>query len=217
MEVRSQTVWLWLALALASLAAVGMFAARMVYSGQITFVFLLWNLFLAWLPLVFAWILVRAPHTAVISGPLWLLFLPNAPYIVTDLIHLRLHTMVPIWYDTMMLFTFALTGLLLGLVSLYLVHVQVERRLGQLPGWLFVALVLSLSSYGVYIGRFLRWNSWDIFTQPLTLFNDMLHSLVAPELFLRTWTMTALLTCVLAFAYLVFYTLPRVQLEPRQR
>lgn len=206
-EQRAQPIWLWLALGLASLTSVTMLVLRMVYTGAHTYSFLVWNLFLAWLPFLFAWIIYRRPKTAVLFGPLWLIFLPNAPYIVTDLMHLSWHGGAPIWYDALMVFTFALTGLLLGLVSLYLLQLRVARHLGEAVSWLFVVFVLGISSYGVYIGRFLRWNSWDLFTQPHTLLLDILNSL----LHLRTWTMTAFLAGLMIFAYVVFYALPRMQ------
>ncbi len=211
--MQKQHLWLWLALVLASLAGLGMVAGRVFYTGKFTFTFLLWNLFLAWLPFLFAWVVYWRPKTAVFLAPLWLLFLPNAPYIVTDLIHLRWHSGVPVWYDALMIFTFALTGLLLGLVSLYLMQSLVARRLGEWISWLFVLFVLGLSAYGVYIGRFLRWNSWDVFTQPHTLLYEMFYSL----LHLRTWTVTAVLAGVMVFAYVMFYALPRIQIPAPQQ
>ncbi len=206
--LRKEHIWLWTALTLASMAAVGLLIGRIFYVQHLRFSFLTWNLFLAWLPFLFAWIIYRAPRTLFIFGPLWLLFLPNAPYLVTDLIHLSPQYDVPVWYDAFMLFTFALAGLLLGLMSLYLMQLLVARRFGEWTSWLFVLFVLGVSSFGVYIGRFLRWNSWDVFTQPQTLLYDILNSLF----YLRTWTVTAVLAGIMVFAYLLFYALPKLQI-----
>lgn len=126
------------------------------------------NLFLAWLPLVFAVGASRAtrPWVAVAFGLAWLLFLPNAPYLVTDLIHLSG------WYGErwrhVLQFGFAAwTGVMLGVASLRLVHLTVERRIGPVAGWLTVAASTALCAVGVVIGRFQRWNSWDLLTRPL--------------------------------------------------
>ena len=205
---RKEHIWLWTALILASMAAMGLLIGRIIYAQHLRFVFLTWNLFLAWLPFLFAWIIYRTPRTLFILGPLWLLFLPNAPYLVTDLIHLSPQYGVPVWYDAFMLFTFALAGLLLGLMSLYLMQLLVAKRFGEWISWLFVLFVLGMSGFGVYIGRFLRWNSWDVFTQPQTLLYDILNSLF----YVRTWTVTAVLAGIMVFAYLLFYALPKLQI-----
>ena len=96
-----------------SIAAVLLIIFRVFYSGSITFVFLIWNLFLAWVPVIFALLARRwrrIPLLALAAGFVWLLFLPNAPYLVTDLIHLRPRAAAPFWYDLITLFTFALLG-----------------------------------------------------------------------------------------------------------
>ncbi|MCP4422859.1 MAG: DUF1361 domain-containing protein [Chloroflexi bacterium] len=197
---------IFLTLLFASIAATAMVVLRAWYSGEIRFAFLVWNLFLAWMPLFFAWMAHRYRITAVIYGPLWLLFFPNAPYIITDLLHLRYRNHVPIWYDALLIFTFALTGLILGVVSLYLMHELVAERYGRIPSWLFVIAATGLSGYGVYVGRFLRWNSWDIFTQPGALAYDMLASLANP----KTYAVSLSLTALMLFAYVIMYTLPRL-------
>jgi uncharacterized membrane protein len=200
------------ALMLASGLSIAMLLMRIIYTGQPTYIFLAWNLFLAWMPFSFAllahqfwqrtWVLLP------LSG-LWLLFLPNAPYLITDLMHLHYSSIVPTWYDAIMIFSFALTGLLLGFLSLYLMQSLVVRRFGWRMGWLFAWLVLGLSGLGVYIGRFLRWNSWDVFTSPFTLFNSLLN----PELFLKAFVVTALLSMISIFAYVIMVSMPRLSLE----
>ena len=201
-----------LALLLASGLSLAMLGVRIVYTGHVTFIFLTWNLFLAWLPFIFAFLAYQLRQRAWLVLPLsglWLLFLPNAPYLITDLMHLRFSNPVPVWYDAIMLFSFALTGLLLGFLSLYLMQILVVRRFGWGWGWLFVSMVLALSGLGVYIGRFLRWNSWDVFTNPLTL----LQSLLNPDLFLQAFVVTALLSLISIFAYVIMVSWPRLSLE----
>jgi uncharacterized membrane protein len=116
------------------------------------FRFLVWNLILAWAPLILALLVYdgyRRGTTLVRLAPalaLWLLFLPNAPYIVTDFVHLSARSRAPLWFDGVELPAFAWTGMLLGFVSLYLVHAVLRHRLGAPAGWCVVLGVLALAS-----------------------------------------------------------------------
>src|SRR5690606_4274578 len=128
--------------------------------------FLIWNLFLAWLPLLFV-LLARRSYKAGFPRFMtlallaaWLLFFPNSPYLITDLLHLNGHFQGPIlWYDSMLFFLFALTGLLTGLYSLRIAHQTIRNMTGNITGWLSVFFSLLLSGFGVYLGRYGRWNS----------------------------------------------------------
>ena len=204
-----------LPLIFASFLAVAMVYVRLEYSGQWRYIFLVWNLFLAWLPFVFAVLAYRfARHYWLVLpfGFLWLLFLPNAPYMITDLLHLQPLPQVPLWYDVIMIFTFALTGLLLGFLSLYLMQTLVVRRFGPTVGWLFVFATLGLSGLGVYIGRFLRWNSWDLFTDPFYLMQHLIHALLVP-LNITAAVIALLLSALFILAYGAFFTIPNLAIE----
>lgn len=183
------------ALAAGVLLVLGLVLVRMWHTGSIAFKFMGWNLFLAGLPLVFAWQFERARRgvTAVIWGGLWLLFLPNAPYIVTDFVHLKPNAGVPFWYDMLLLFTGALVGLLLGLVSLGVVHGRVARQFGGRAGWLLVLLACGLAGLGVAIGRYLDWNSWDVFVNPLALARDVVLHLATMRILATSGLLGALL------------------------
>jgi uncharacterized membrane protein len=165
-------------LGLGSVVCVALVLGRTVYSHTNHFQFLLWNLFLAWIPLVLAAVIyriatrrdVRARLILVPAALIWLLFFPNAPYIVTDLVHLGyFHDNVPSWFDVMLVAWYAWTGLLLGIASLRLMHELVARARGSTAGWSFVVVVTLAGSLGIYVGRFLRWNSWSVFQAPLSL------------------------------------------------
>ncbi len=198
---------LLLSLVIISLFSVVLVATRAIYSGQINYIFLVWNLFLAWLPLLFAWLALlwkRRPLLALAALFLWLLFFPNAPYLVTDLIHLRSIPPVPLWYDLILLFDFALMGLFLGFTSLTMVQNLVRGRFGSTISWAFVLLVLALSGLGVFVGRFLRWNSWDLLLRPVPLLENIAAHLVEP----RTIVVSGLLALLLLFAYLIFVIAP---------
>lgn len=144
--------------------------------------FLWWNLFLAWIPWVLSAVLVR------LRGPLawplgaaWLVFLPNAPYLVTDLLHFKERPPVPLWFDLLLWVSFALAGLLLGWTSLEAVARTLSARLGKVGSMAFVASVLLLTGFGIYLGRFLRLNSWDVVIDPLGVVRTALHALAEPH------------------------------------
>ena len=190
-----------------SLFSLALIAVRLIYSEQILYFFLLWNLFLAWLPVVFAWLAVRLHKralSALAAAFMWLLFFPNAPYLVTDLIHLQAFPPVPLWYDLILLLDFAVLGMFLGIVSLRMMHSLIDAYLGLFAGWLFVLAALGAGGLGVFIGRFLRWNSWDLFTRPLALLYDVLANLTET----RTLVISGLLALLLFFTYLIFIINP---------
>ena len=188
--------------------------------GAFGFRFLVWNLILAWIPLLFGLLvydryqrgsrlLMLAPALA-----LWLLFLPNAPYIVTDFVHLSASSPAPLWLDGVELSAFAWTGMLLGFVSLYLVHAVARHRFGPAPSWAGVFGVLALVSVGVYLGRVKRWNSWDLLTQPGARLAQLHAHLGDPAALTRAAAISLAVTCLLAAAYLVFYVLMAARIEP---
>ena len=143
---------------------------------------------------------------------LWLLFLPNAPYIVTDFVHLSAGSPAPLWLDGVEVSAFAWTGMLLGFVSLYLVHAVARHRLGAVPSWIGVLCVLGLVGVGVYLGRVKRWNSWDLLTQPGARLAQLHAHLGDPASLTRAVGISLAVTCLLAAAYLVFYVLMAVRL-----
>ena len=202
------------ALALLSLFSVALVLARYAYAGEARFGGLIWNLFLAWIPFGLA-ILVYDRHRAgarasslLALGALWLLFLPNAPYIVTDFKHLEPTARAPLWFDVVVIAAPAWTGMLLGFLSLYLVQAVVRQLAGRSAGWLVAIGALGLSSFGVYLGRVLRWNSWDVLTDP-SLLAQLDGVLVEP----RAIAMTILLSGFLTLSYLVLYTFMRLDLQ----
>lgn len=205
------TLLLLAALLFTSSLATAMWFVRFVYTDSIVFIFLLWNLFLAWLPVLFALLARRNSASRLgrwLWGGLWLLFFPNAPYLLTDLLHLGQIGRVPIWYDLIMLIAFALAGLFVGFASLFWLQDLVARSWNRLASWLFVIGVLGLSSFGVYIGRFLRWNSWDVFLNPTVLLRDLAEHLLVRSQFLETAVVTLLLTAVFIGAYFIIFALP---------
>ncbi len=168
---------------------------------------------LAWIPFLLAVALYdsdrrkRTPALLLTLGAAWLVFLPNAPYIVTDFIHIGEFQRAPLWYDAGMTAAFAGTGLVLGLASILLVQNVVARRFGALVGWAMLAPIFLLCSAGIYIGRVHRLNSWDVNARPQQLL-DLVAARLADR-FGRPEMLFALagLTGFLAIAYLVLYTI----------
>lgn len=201
----------FLLLTAASAICVSLVAARIAYSDSRRYTTLVWNLFLAWIPFVLSYLTYMVParrHLLYIFVPgfafLWLIFFPNAPYILTDLQHLGASVSnVPIWYDVILLVWFSWTGMLMGIVSLSLMHELVKRELGRIAGWTFVALMSGLTAAGVYIGRFIRLNSWDILQDPSATAEDLWSWLSDPSL--RSFGFIALYTLFFVFVYIAIY------------
>lgn len=157
------------ALALLIAWCTALFAVRVMRSGTLKYAFLPWNLFLAAIPLYAAHMLQKQRSQAMqaVWFAMWLLFLPNAPYIVTDFVHLRQRPFIPLWYDIALLAFYAATGLLLGYASVADVQRWVAERFSETKAWICSAAALVLCGAGIYIGRFLRWNSWDALINPI--------------------------------------------------
>ena len=181
-------------------------------SSNFTYFFLAWNLFLAWVPLFFA-LLWRHRMTfgvlkkwkACIMFCLWLLFFPNAPYLITDLVHLNNRFNPAIWADTLLLFSCAFTGLIVGIYSLHIIHKLINRYLTIARSWIMVSVSLILTGYGIYLGRVQRWNSWDLFTRPLALLVDTFGQLTNVQALKMTLGFSALLFII----YFMLQTLIR--------
>ena len=190
-SARSQFI---IALGISSLVSIGFFLYGAIRNHDLTYSYLTWNLFLAWLPLLFA---VRL--TSVLGYKrwssweglgwsfLWLLFLPNSFYMISDFIHIKDIQRVDILFDTLMFTSFIYTGVTLGFSSLYLIHLQLKRRFTGRVASAWVAFTLFVCSEAVYVGRDLRWNSWDVLTNPGGLLFDlsdrMLHPSSYPQMF----------------------------------
>lgn len=183
---------------------------RFLYSDTNVFLFLNWNLFLAILPWIFtSWVILspkiqRKRWTGFFLLFSWLLFFPNAPYILTDLFHLRLKTSMPIWFDLILILSFAWTGLLFGFLSLMDIERIFEAKWNMKWVKSMTVLLLFISSFGIYLGRYLRWNSWDILADPTGLVSDIGDRFFNPADHPRTWGMTLFMGLFLNMIYWSF-------------
>ena len=179
--------------------------ARVAATGYLTYVFLLWNLFLAFIPYVISYWLCNNVHLiknklkliGLVAG--WLLFVPNSFYILTDLFHLARNHSAPKWFDLLLLLSFAWNGLLFGILSMRKMETVLHKVSGKTFSLFIIFIVMCLVAYGIYLGRFLRYNSWDIIAQPFSLFGEMIEMLLHPLHNSMEWGMI--------FCYAIFMTL----------
>jgi len=203
----------------ASLFCIALVLVRNMHSSDVNFRYLIWNLFLAWIPFVLAifvydrWRRRRRGVLLFVLGVLWLLFFPNAPYIATDFVHLEQDPGAPYWYDAVMIAAFAWMGVLLGFASLYLMQTVVRQWRGAVAGWIFAFTAIGLGSLGIYLGRFLRLNSWDAVDHPSVL-PRILHAAARdPFRYQEAIAVTVLFTIALSFAYFLLYSFAAVGLD----
>lgn len=191
-----------------------LFGLRSVESLTDRYWFLLWNLALAWLPLALAWLLVRWLK----SSPwlswqnlgltvLWLGFLPNSFYLISDLVHLHATGEVSLLYDIVMFVSFIFNGLAAGFMSIFLVHRELVKRIVGEWAHLVVGLVLFACSFAIYLGRSLRWNTWDVLINPAGLLFDVSDRVVNPGLHPQTFVTTITFFLLLSSMYFVVWEL----------
>ena len=183
-----------------------MVAFRILYTGEWMFAFLIWNLFLAYLPYSLSSYITREEQR--LSKPVlilllitWLLLIPNSFYIITDLFHLRKQDVIPLWYDLALIMSFAWNGLIVGVLSVR----QVEKILQQrwhVYEWLFILPLMYLNALGIFIGRYLRFNSWDVITNPVALIKDVVYLVIHPIRNRFDWCMIICFTVLLSIFYL---------------
>lgn len=198
---------------LLSLLCLGLFAFRVVSSGSWHYIFIPENLALAWVSLIVAWWLrLRLATTAWRSWTnglltfVWLIFLPNSWYVLTDLVHLYPSGEISQLYDIALIGSLVLCGFFLGFSSLYLVHQEMIKRLSAARAAVLVEVIILLSSFGIYLGRILRWSSWDILTNPGGIILNITDRILDPFHHLSSFSVTLLFFITLSVMYLSFYS-----------
>jgi len=189
-----------------------MILVRCIYAGKHGYIFLVWNLFLAWIPFTISTIFKKMNGAGKLKQVMifcaWLLFFPNALYIVTDLIHLDAETNVPKWFDAVLLFSCSVAGLLMAFVSILRLEIFLSRKFKSSQVQAIILSIFFVSSFGVYLGRFLRWNSWDILNNPFALLYSIAQRFIFPFQYFQTWTVTCTLTTLFYLLFLAIKKLP---------
>jgi uncharacterized membrane protein len=203
---------------LSSLLGLAFFAGRVILThNTVIYRNLVWNLFLAWIPYLFSMLAVALHASSLrkwwrllLPAAVWLAFFPNAPYILTDFLHLSYRYPIPLWYDIGLLASFAWSGLFLAVVSLKSMQELVRAYLGAFVSWVFTLLALSLGGLGLYLGRFSGWNSWDLLFRPRSILADLAARFSEPLSNVGFFTFTFMFTALLLVFYLTFISVQRI-------
>lgn len=195
------------------LFSIALTSFRIFYTGQWMFAWLTWNLFLALVPYLISRFAVN--NISRIQSRLkfaflffaWLVFLPNSFYIITDLFHLEINRHVPLWFDLALIFSFAWNGILLGVISIRQMEKIVRTNFRSIQEWQFVYPLMLLNAFGVYIGRYLRYNSWDVIANPFQLTEDIFYLLFHPVRHRFDWSM---IICYSVFMTLIYLAIKRM-------
>jgi uncharacterized membrane protein len=186
---------------------------RMAYTGSIMHLFMCWNIFLAWIPYVlskyFMTVKKKTTWKQVTLFICWLLFFPNALYIVTDIIHIEDTTDIPVWYDAVLLFASSFVGIIMAFVSLRKVEYFLRTIFSKRTVAILIPIILFTASYGVYLGRFQRWNSWDVIQNPIALVIDIAGNFRYPFHNYKVWAITLLFTSIYTLLYFFLKILPK--------
>ena len=193
---------------------IGMLIAfRILYTGSLVHLFICWNIFLAWIPYMlsnfFAEVKQKAKWKQLFLFASWLLFFPNALYIVTDLIHIDDNQEIPVWYDAVLLFASSFIGIMMAFVSLRKVEFFLRCVFSKRVVAALVPFILFVASFGVYLGRFERWNSWDVIKDPMALGLNIINNFTSPIDNYRTWAITILFTAIYSLLYFFLKILPQ--------
>ncbi len=162
---------------------------RISIEWDMIYLFLLWNLFLAWVPYAIAQNLVhvKSKVTYLAALAIVLLFIPNASYLITDFVHFRQGSRINLWFDLVLFFTYAFTGLMLMMYTIDILAKSISIRIGQRTAQTFKFSIFPIIGCGIYVGRIERWNSWDVFVHPFSFVSDMLQIIFSPQITEFIW------------------------------
>ncbi len=194
------------------LLSVFLLVIRIIASDSTRYIFLLWNLILAAIPVLIAYVLTQRVRQfgwikwqQIVLTILFLGFLPNSFYLVTDLVHLRETYEASLIYDVVLLVSFMWSGLVLGYCAVYLVHIELKRRMSENQALGLAMLLLLAVSFAIYLGRYTRWNTWDLLMQPAGLLFDVSDRFINPAVHSDTYSTTGIIFLLLASLYFVIY------------
>ncbi|MCH4551365.1 DUF1361 domain-containing protein [Aestuariibaculum lutulentum] len=198
-------------ISLSVLFSIVLLMIRIKLNQSFFYLFLIWNLFLACIPFTLTSYLSTRPKQHKVSFALyfftWLAFLPNAPYIITDFLHLRFGDYHLLWLDVLMLASFSGNGVLLFLLSVKeMKHILLQHFSANMSNYIITS-VFPLTAFGVYLGRFLRYNSWEIILNPIELFLDIFNITTNPNVHFQAWIFTFVFSIFLGLLYWINNTL----------
>ena len=188
---------------------------RIKLTHSFFYLFLVWNLFLAIIPYAISVYLINKEKLSKIKlliwFSIWLLFLPNAPYIITDLLHLRLSDKHFMWLDVLVVTSFAYNGLIIFFLSVLDMETVLKKYLKPKKLFYFIVFVVFLTGFGMYLGRFLRYNSWEIIQNPFNLFSDVFDIILNPNQHIEAWIFTLTLGAFLSIGFWMFKAVLKIE------
>lgn len=199
-------------LLLLSFVSIALLVARIAESESFRYSFLVWNLILAAVPVPLAWYTAGRIRQfgwmkwqQILLTLIWIAFLPNSFYLLTDLIHLRANYEADLLFDITLLVSFLVTGLVLGFTSVYFMHKELVKRLREIPTYAVVSVLFLAVSFAVCLGRYTRWNTWDIILRPAGLLFDVSDKVINPTIHMQTYETTVTLFLLLFSSYIVVW------------
>jgi len=207
----SLTIRQWLIIS--SLFSLTLLTTRVIASGRLSYGFLAWNLFLAYVPYFISQWLER--HLQILRNRIklvsliftWILFMPNSFYILTDLFHLENMGNGHSWFDLTLILSFAWSGVIFGILSICKMEMLLKKAKGNLVSGFIICTVMWLNAFGVYIGRFLRFDSWDIIVNPFSLLTEITNIIFNPYDYRYVWAMSI---CFAFFMIIIYYTIKKL-------
>ena len=207
----SLTIRQWLIIS--CLFSLTLLVARVIASGRLSYGFLAWNLFLAYVPyFISQWIerhqqILRSRIKLLPLVFIWILFMPNSFYILTDLFHLENMNNGHSWFDLTLILSFAWSGIIFGILSIRKMEMLLKKAKGNLVSGFIICAVMWLNAFGVYIGRFLRFNTWDIIVNPFSLLAEIADMIFNPYDYRYAWAMSV---CFAFFMIIIYYTIKKL-------
>ena len=200
---RKQDTTVWLV----SVLAITLLLLRVKITNSTYLLFLIWNLFLAYIPYFLSSSIYKNFFNTSkkiqnsFYGLIWLLFIPNSFYILTDFTHLHFKTTFQFSLDMLIISGFSFVGFYVGLLSIHTIRQLVIAKYGNTKGNIFILTISFLSAFGIYLGRVLRFNSWDIISKPIQLAYTSIYALFS----LETIIYTLQLGTIILISYILFY------------
>lgn len=195
-------------LLLSSLFACALELIRIWLTHKQNYSYFIWNLFLAWVPylismyLPVSFVVMKRKWIAWLLLVVWFFFWPNSPYMLTDLLHLKEKQNIPLWFDLGLILSFAWTGLILGFISLLEIQSLIRKQTNRFVAWVFASFMIFSGGLGIYIGRYVRLNSWDVVANPVRVIFDIFSHFSDHMLRIEMIGMTLLYSVFLLLGYL---------------
>lgn len=207
------------ALVLTNFVSILLFILRLAGAENFRYWFMVWNLFLAWVAPIIAWWLAKRLRNSVwlswknvVLTIVWLGFLPNSFYMVSDLIHVQQTGEVSVIFDAVLFTSFIFNGFIAGYIGMFFLHRELVRRLSTLKSYGIILAIFALCGYAIYLGRVLRWNTWDALFQPAGLIFDVSDSILNPLSHPQAFVVTLSFMLLISSFYVLAWEFLRIWL-----